>query len=482
MSLNFSYDKNIINENIYNNLSVIPSMKQLISLENVKNNKVVWVNGKQGGFFKYNKNKKNINDGCLIFNGWVRQTTSQSVNILWCGAQGNGKIDDTNSFNRALKVAYLYRSQNKSLYLPTGTYRISKPIVIPRYYKEHKNDYFTIYGDGSYDAGQTQIYFVNPGIGQRDDPMQYWIDSKIQALTIRDIRFKQLIPNKKSVYHYAPYTLLRAKPSKNLFNDREATADTDTAIMNCTFSHFYTVVENWGRGLHFSENTASLGHNTIVLHWDKYPEFPKGIGKDSTGFRAFNITNNRFHSNRGFAVVNMGKNAKKIHSIIISNNLLDIGGGIFKGVLVDGIISNTVASMTPKEVLHLFDGSHNYQINGLTSSSAKNINRIPNYFIIIKGKQKNAQFNNITLDSCKKDAFYITGRLTGVSFNNINVNNIQSKNSIFEFSNHKQMVTINNLFYLGKNRLPHPIRSINKKAYIRVNNYVSLDTIGDMDY
>lgn len=425
----------------------------------------VLVLGKQGGFFKYNKIKKNYNNGCTIFNGWERITNEPTVNIMWCGAKGNGIDDDTKAFHRALKVAYTYRKKNRGLYLPTGTYKITKKTIIPSMYKGKSNNYFTIFGDGSYDAGQTQIYFINPQIGNNNDPIEYWIESKIQGLTLKNIRFKQIYPKGKNIYSYKPFGLLRAKTTSGNGKNRIITADTDTAIMNCTFARFYTVIENWGRGLRFSNNTASQGYNPIVLEWDAYPVFPKGIGKDSTGFRAFNITSNRFHSNGSYAIVNKGKNAKKIHSILISDTLLDIGRGIFQGVLVDGSINSTVSTMTPDSVLDLYSGSHNYQINGLVASGTNNIvyagkRRKPNNFIILRGKQRNGQFNNINLDNCRGDAIIIKGeKLYGIQFNNIVMDNIgkTNNNSLFNFSKNIHNVSIDNLFYSGKIKLKKPI-------------------------
>lgn len=463
----------------YQEVKGYATLTSMLSTAEPTQGDVTYVMDRQGGYFKYDTIRSTENDGCTVFDGWVRQSQEPTVNIMWCGATGDGKADDTEAFHKGLEAAYRYRRQNRGLYLPTGTYRITKKTVIPARYDGKRNNFFTIYGDGSFNAGQTQMYFEHPATGKRGDPMEYWIDSKILSLTLKDIRFKQLYPKGKNIYSFKPFSLLRAKATDGKGTNNSITADTDTAIMNCTFTRFYTVIENWGRGLRFNDNTSSLGHTPIVLEWDVYPESPKGIGKDLTGFRAFNITGNRFHSNGSFAITNVGKNAKKIHSVLISDSLMDIGRGVFKGVLVDGIISNTVSAMTPREVLVLTDGSMNYQINGLTASGNDDVmdhgrERVPEHFIVLKGNHTNGQFNNINLSHCTGDAIWVTGGiLNGVAFNNLTMNRIGDKRTdrLFAFSKHAHKVSINNLLYSGTTKLDHPIKAFGKKQTIVISNY-----------
>ena len=475
------HSKKVSDDVSANVIKAVDSLSELLMLNKQENDTFFWVSGRQGGYFKYLQTRAGENDGCTVFNGWVRQTQEPTVNIMWCGAVGDGKTDDTESFHKALQAAYRYRRLNRSLYLPTGSYLITKKTVLPASYEGKTNRAFTIYGDGSFDSGQTQMFFRHPKTGDKNDPMEYWIDSKVLALTLKDIRFRQLYPKGKNIYAYKPFSLLRAKPTKGKRINRHVTADTDTAIMNCTFSRFYTVVENWGRGLRFNDNTASLSHNVIVLEWDIYPEFPKGVGRDLTGFRAFNITGNRFHSNGSFAIVNIGKNAHKIHSVLISDSLLDIGRGVFKGVLVDGTISNTVSAMTPSTVVDLHSRSKNYQVNGLTSSGNDDVRdrgreRVPKHFIILRGNHTNGQFNNINLSNCTGDAIWVTGgSLNGISFNNITMNRIgdEATDRLFAFSKYAHKVSINNLIYSGTRSLHHPIRAFGKRQSIVVDNYFS---------
>jgi len=445
----------------------IISVSKIDDLKYVDKDKIVFLRSERGGYFEYNKKYLSVNNHCTIFNGWIRKTQKNYINIKWCGAKGDARTDDTEAFNYALKVTYNYRKQNRSLYIPSGTYIIRKKTIIPAKYQGKKNNYLTIFGDGAYDAGQTQIYFIHPQTGNKREKIEYWITSRIQALTIKNIRFKQIYPKGKNIYSYKPFGLLKAKTFKQ-------TADTDTAIINCTFERFYTIVENWGRGLKFTGNTASLSHTPIVLKWGKYPEFPKNIGKDSTGFRAFNIVGNRFHSNGSYAIVNIGKNAKKIHSILISDNLLDVGRGIFKGVLVDGMISNTVAIMTPEPVISLIDGSNNYQVNGLVATGNNNAKRVPNNFIILKGMQENGQFSNITLSNCKSEAINAKkALLDNIIFSNILIKNINN-NQLFNFSKNKNnYILINGLMYKGNCSIDINLKNRSNNVYLQ--NFICIN-------
>ena len=58
-----------------------------------------------GGTFVYDATKANINDGALTINGWVRLVSNNEINVLWCGAIGDGVADDTNAFNKAKNLA-----------------------------------------------------------------------------------------------------------------------------------------------------------------------------------------------------------------------------------------------------------------------------------------------------------------------------------------------------------------------------------------
>ncbi len=56
------------------------------------------------------------------------------INIKWFGAKGNGIVDDTNSFKKALSLLSTagYQSGGGSIYVPLGNYKITSSILINR--------------------------------------------------------------------------------------------------------------------------------------------------------------------------------------------------------------------------------------------------------------------------------------------------------------------------------------------------------------
>ena len=73
------------------NDKTLQSVNSISELENLKaraNFQTINVKGLQGGTFTYNENKKDINDGVLIYNGWVRLTYETVYRSEWVGVTG----------------------------------------------------------------------------------------------------------------------------------------------------------------------------------------------------------------------------------------------------------------------------------------------------------------------------------------------------------------------------------------------------------
>ena len=91
----------------------------------------------RGGIFTYDASKSTVNDGGVVFNGWVRQYDG-ALNALWFGAIGDGVADDTQALQKALfhttgwngNDYNLDNSVSKILYIPRGTYRITDSLKI----------------------------------------------------------------------------------------------------------------------------------------------------------------------------------------------------------------------------------------------------------------------------------------------------------------------------------------------------------------
>lgn len=105
----------------------IPSVDDLISIINPKDGDVVFVESyhsglnKGGGHRIYNESRSSENDQFLCINGWV--LLGSKFDVTQSGATGDGIADDSDAIQRAV-------SSLKSIHLPSGNYRITKPIVL----------------------------------------------------------------------------------------------------------------------------------------------------------------------------------------------------------------------------------------------------------------------------------------------------------------------------------------------------------------
>ncbi|WP_180116458.1 hypothetical protein [Acinetobacter sp. YH12140] len=80
----------------------LASIYEMIGIPNPKNGMRVFVKGLQGGWFEYNSSKASVNDGIMVFNGWVRITLETVIYPEWAGAIGDEVADDTVAFKVAL--------------------------------------------------------------------------------------------------------------------------------------------------------------------------------------------------------------------------------------------------------------------------------------------------------------------------------------------------------------------------------------------
>lgn len=111
---------------------VVDTVDKLTSDLKSSSNTVIVKDINRGGTFIYDSTKSNINDGGIVFNGWVRQF-SGPLNILWFGAKGDGIADDTDAIQKPIDLIrdrIFHEDPLKSpvVYLPSGTYRITDSI------------------------------------------------------------------------------------------------------------------------------------------------------------------------------------------------------------------------------------------------------------------------------------------------------------------------------------------------------------------
>ncbi|MEG6547663.1 glycosyl hydrolase family 28-related protein [Acinetobacter bereziniae] len=111
------------------NVSNVASIYELSLINKPKENQIVFVSSyhinlnKGGGLFIYKSSKKNVYDGVVNFNGWVRIGHDNKVSITDAGAKGDGVTDDQPFISTAYE--YLNSIGGGTLYIPNGTYLIN---------------------------------------------------------------------------------------------------------------------------------------------------------------------------------------------------------------------------------------------------------------------------------------------------------------------------------------------------------------------
>jgi len=82
---------------------VVDTVDQLNSDLRSASDTVIVKDEARGGIFIYDENKATVNDGGLIFNGWVRQFYG-ALNVSWFGAKGDGITDDTEAIQKPIDL------------------------------------------------------------------------------------------------------------------------------------------------------------------------------------------------------------------------------------------------------------------------------------------------------------------------------------------------------------------------------------------
>ncbi|MES1224781.1 MAG: glycosyl hydrolase family 28-related protein, partial [Bacteroidota bacterium] len=93
--------------------------------------------GRQGSFVYDPSDKKTADDSVMTLvtaEGlrFKRVTDQNMVNVRWFGATGNGSTDDWYAIQKAINYLLTSTTAGRTLYFPSGTYKISQPLMIAR--------------------------------------------------------------------------------------------------------------------------------------------------------------------------------------------------------------------------------------------------------------------------------------------------------------------------------------------------------------
>lgn len=180
-------------------------------------------------------------------------------------------------------------------------------------------------------------------------------------------------------------------------------ASIDHSIRDCNFRGFDVAVRIEGRGLDFQGNVVADCNVGVDLDW------PDGFVGDGTtgadaGMRSYHINDNRFHG-IGYAVRNTGANARKIAAVNVQDNNIDIGSGVFQGVLRRGLCTGNVVNLATGASSFLYDltdGCEDYEISGVALGGDTDAGRSPLSIFRMAGQHRRGRIVNLTAGECKR--------------------------------------------------------------------------------
>ena len=175
----------------------LESIAQLAGIKNPRNGQRVYVKsyyaglGKGGGTFVYDSTKSTINDGVVVFNGWVRQLDNNTLTPEMAGAkadyvdQANKGTDDSEAFQKV--IAYFKENPCVIECDPLAKHYIANPIIIP--------DRTDIRGNGAQLFGNDRLndcfytgYYVNgvlTPLYDKPDGTKYLTNTKLRGFHYR---------------------------------------------------------------------------------------------------------------------------------------------------------------------------------------------------------------------------------------------------------------------------------------------------------
>lgn len=291
------------------------------------------------------------------------------------GAIGDGETDDTEAIQAALSAGGI-------ICFDGGKYRITDTLTV--------------------DVGATTIYADR--MPREDGPPETAAEILLTNTEVNEII-------RTTATNFVATGITFTSPAKtagriciNAIRTPPVTnATIDHSIRNCNFRGFDVAVRIEGRGLDFQGNVVADCNVGVDLDW------PEGFVGDGTtgadaGMRSYHINDNRFHG-IGYAVRNSGANAHKIAALNVQNNNIDIGAGVFQGVLRRGLCTGNVVNLATgaSSILYdLTDGCEDYEISGVALGGDGDAGRSPLSIFRMSGQHRRGRIVNLTAGECKR--------------------------------------------------------------------------------
>lgn len=293
--------------------------------------------------------------GAATFAGGPPSGTPAASNVPWAstvttpqdfGAVADGVADDTSAIQQAIDAQGT--RDNKIVYFPPGTYRITQTLTVP---------------DGTGPTGNfSRLVLAGAGtMGSRTSIIQ--VDFDGTALHIA--------APLSALYGLCFVVAAGLKNSLGVLTARDPgigeatnTDDVDTTITECTFVEFYTAVKHVGRGMVFTNNLVATGDFGLDISWPEEGVAGSGVHLLPYGMRKWLIEGNHFHS-MGTAIRTTGPHAASFRGAIIANNILDIGRRLFAGGVINSTFAgNVVENASGGPVVNVTSGGTNLTFTG----------------------------------------------------------------------------------------------------------------------
>lgn len=335
-----------------------------------------WVDGEDGTDLVDADPEEGVyleSDFVPVTDGYWKRLYVGPLLITWFGAYpGNTAGANDTAINAAFALAVSQtNTQRRAVHAPAGDYAISGTNLI-----ERQGLQFAFSGDGEFAT-------VFHRTGSSTDPLFH---VKAEGVSFRDMSIQQstFVSGDGSVGILAKKDYGTIDPDTGVM----PTADSDFSMSRVRVTGFDVGVDHWGRG--FNTEDCSMSGNGWGSEWSwpdlvDYTEGSQLVQKDATGFRYFQHSNIRGHSNTSGLFRNEGANAHKINGIEINGVSMDIGRRLFKGVLRQAIVTGFAVTQTPTPAFTLTDGSENYEISGGTIQGDTAASRVPAYFVELTG-------------------------------------------------------------------------------------------------
>lgn len=335
------------------------SISAMLAIENPKNGMRVFVYSLDGGTFKFDATKVDINDGVVTFNGWGRVLNGRAINPYMSGAKGNWDAtnqvgdDDTLAFQKCinyLNAKYLSKREagKRALNILNGSYRLGS-LTIPN----AGSWGFDWSGEGSF----TQIWV---------DPASNGIIVETENTNFRNIVFNGKL---KATYHS------EADPSISeifKFKLQSKAFDIDTKFIDCEVHWARNFAKVSGRGFNWvgggiGQTTGSLcviscDSDLVVAGTDAYQQI-------ETTMRHYVVSGARIDQ-LGFLFEIVGTHAVKdyINDIKVSGNdfiglnrvIVGLDAGIVNPSLCNNFATGLSAITNVKNITNLQDFGNNW--------------------------------------------------------------------------------------------------------------------------